>query len=119
MAAPAHTPVPRALRITVYQDDNNGQKNGTFTGPPPKMRVDLNDTMKWDLDVVPADKNATFEINFDGFSWPFAGSPAPITGGTGALQAVNEGLYHYAVKVTTSAGTVFRIDQCPEAQVGG
>jgi hypothetical protein len=117
MAAPGNAPVSRALRITVYQDDGNGQKHGTFTGPPPKMRVNVNDPMKWDVDVVPADKDATFEVNFQGFSWPFAGNPVPITDNK-ERQAVNEGLYHYAVKVTTSAGTVFRIDQCPEADVG-
>jgi hypothetical protein len=118
MAAPGNAPAHRPLHITVHRDDDSGQKHGTFIGPPPKMRVDLKDYMKWDLTVVPRDDTAKFEINFLGPFWPFDGNPTTITEDTPELQAVNGGSYLYAVKVTTVGG-VFTINHCPEADVGG
>jgi hypothetical protein len=108
----------RTLHISVHRNGNAaGHKQGTFTGPPPKMRVDLNDYMIWDLTVDPPDDTARFEINFRGAFWPFAGVPGPINAATGQLQAINAGSYIYAVKVTAATWS-FSIDHCPEADVG-
>jgi hypothetical protein len=115
-------PEHKVLEIHVHRTGNGaGHKKGTFTGPPPKLRLDVNDYMQWTLKVDPPDDTATFEIRFPGFSWPFAGNPALI-GGTSAtpsadLQAINGNLYHYAVKVTTVEGD-FTIKDCPEGDVG-
>ena len=114
-------PANKTLRIHVHRN-GGGHKAGTFEGPPPKMRLDVNDTVTWDLQVSPADLAATFELRFGGFSWPFAGAPAVIAG-TAAVSApnppaavINRGLFHYAVKVTTVNGD-YVIQDCPELEI--
>jgi hypothetical protein len=112
-------PKPRTLEIVVHRPGSSaGHKEGTFTGPPPKMRVDLQDPMTWNLRVDPPDPTANFEINFRGSFWPFQGAPRPITATAPAPSAaVNPGSYIYAVKVTAATWS-FSIDHCPEADVG-
>jgi hypothetical protein len=116
-------PKPRTLEIVVHRPGSSaGHKVGTFTGPPPKMRVDLQDPMTWTLKVDPPDNSANFVINFRGAFSPFAGNPvsitnAPGTNATNPLPAVNPGSYIYAVKVTAATWD-HSIDHCPEADVG-
>jgi hypothetical protein len=112
-------PQPRTLEIHVHRIGNpNNHKPGTFTGPPPKMRVDVGDTMTWTLTVHPADPTATFEVRFLGPFWPFQGPLAPITAAAPAPSpAVNPGSYLYAVQVTAATWS-FTINHCPEADVG-
>ena len=114
-------PAHKTLRIVVHSDNNNGEKHGTFTGPPPKMRVDLNDLVRWNLQVVPNDAGATFEITFPGPSSPFLdanGRPILSITDSQELPAVTEALFHYSVTVTAKGGR-FQIRHCPELEVGG
>ena len=46
------------LQIIVHRK-GGGHKEGTFTGPAPKIRVDVNDYLQWDLQVVPTDDTDT------------------------------------------------------------
>jgi hypothetical protein len=121
MAAPVNRP---PLEIHVHRKASPaGHKEGTFTGPPPKVRVDVGDSMQWTLKVEPPDLTARFVIRFLGFSWPFAGPLADINGDISgpspnpALPVANKGSYLYAVQVTTVDGP-YTIDHCPEADVG-
>jgi len=110
---------PKIVKIKVHRN-GSGEKKGTFTEPPPKLRVDPNEWIKWDLQVAPPDPPETFEIRFQGFSSPFkdaAGAPIlTLNQASPALQAVNKALYHYAVKVTTATDE-FKIEACPELDV--
>ena len=120
-AALSTAAAPKTVRITVHSDNGNGEKKGTFTAPPPKLRVDTNQLVEWNLQVTPNDAGATFEVRFSGFSSPFNdanGDPIlTVTDTSPALQAVNKALYHYSVRVNTSGGEVFTIDGCPELEV--
>ena len=119
-------PRNESLEIHVHRN-GSGHKPGTFTGPAPKMRVDVGDTMTWTLKVEPPvhppDPDPTFVVAFLGPFWPFAGNPAPMNGTTAVAAsapnptAVNPGSYLYAVQVTTVDG-VYTINHCPEADVG-
>ena len=117
----SRNPVHKTLRIIVHGDNNNGEKKGTFTGPAPKMRVTTYDQVRWTVQVVPNDPNATFVVTFPGPSSPFRdamGNPVLTVTDTNEREVVAEGLFHYQVDVT-SGPDHFSIGHCPELDVDG
>ena len=105
------------IRIHVHRaPPGNGEIAGSFTSPPAKVRVGLGTDVHWELQLVPPDAHAAFEVKFQGFLSPFSSdelyiaTPAPRT-------TSRVGRYHYALKVT-SAGVDYVIENCPEFEVG-
>ena len=121
---------PRAettsIAIEVTRNSNGAQLSGTFTQPPPLVRVKRYSYVQWQLNKT--HPNDTFVVSFRDGS-PFSGnqttgSPFPKLNAfgdrSGAQLAVNEGNFHYQVFVTDGeTGNVFSIDNCPELDVDG
>lgn len=118
----------RPIQIRVFADDNNGQKHGTFTGPPPKLRVNQGDTITWDLQVVPNDPTAEFSIQFLNGITPLVDGRGNLVfqfgpvSGSATYQVKNPDPnpteYQYQIHVTTENGT-FSIDHCPVVDDSG
>ena len=114
------------LTIDVTRTDNGAFLAGTFTQPPPLVRVRLGTNVEWQLRK--ADDDDTFVVSFREGS-PFSsgnfdsGRPkiiAALSEKTGALRAVIEGSFHYEIYVTDGdTGIVYRVHNCPEIVIDG
>jgi hypothetical protein len=112
MSSPGAKP---AAQITIpihveTSDQASGEREGTFKSPWPKLRVALNDKVRWQIGA-----QQNFTLDFGGNS-PFAESA--ITD-SNFHTAVNKGIFHYTVAVTDhGSGKTWKIDHCPEFEVG-
>jgi hypothetical protein len=98
------------ILINVLTEHTSQGKRGTFLGPPPHVKVDLGDTVTFD--VLPA--GSPFTINFVGLS-PF--QVTSLTQDNRSATVTYHGHYHYQVSVTlTDNGETFRITSCPEIE---
>ena len=110
----------KTLTITLHRRGSPDEKKGTFTGPPPKMRIPPGVGVSFNLKVTPNDNTATYTVTFP--ATPFTvddtvnGTPLfTITDAT-PHKAVFAGLFHYRISVNTSDGP-FEINNCPELDV--
>jgi hypothetical protein len=116
MAQPAREPIHVTVPIQIKDNDDAHGRRGTFTSPPAKLELRVNDLVKWQ-----ATAGLSFELTFrsygsSGPQSPFAQNP--ITDSQ-EYEAVNMGLFHYTVVVKDASGnTVGEIKHCPEANVG-
>jgi hypothetical protein len=114
------------IGIDVTRTDSEAQLKGTFTQPPPLVRVKQFTFVQWQLNKV--HPNDTFVVSFSNAS-PFSGnqttgSPFPklsaFSDRSAPQLAVNEGNFHYQVFVTDgNTGVVYSINNCPEMDVDG
>ena len=114
------------LPIDVTRTINGAFLAGTFTQPPPLVRVKLGTNIEFQLRKAHSDD--TFVVNFQDGS-PFSinkfasGAPKSIRAlseRTGALRAVIEGSFHYEIFVTDGeTGVVYPIHDCPQIVVDG
>ena len=102
-------PELRNIQIIVLEENSDQGKRGTFLGPPPHVKVDVGDTVTFN--VTPA--GSTFLVVFVGLS-PFPVDHLTDTNRTAEVRF--PGTYHYQVSVTLSDGTTFRITKCPEIE---
>src|SRR6476661_4380610 len=96
------------ILITVLPNDTNQGNRGTFLGPPPHVKVDLGDTVTYEVDPA----GSPFIVNFVGLS-PF--DATSLTNANPSAIVKYHGHYHYQVSVTLS-GETFRITSCPEIE---
>ena len=107
------------LRIILHRTGSPNEKQGTFTGPAPKMII-KDGYISFDLQVTPNDNTATFQVDFP--ASPFTsddtvnGAPIFSIDNSNPHKAVFAGLYHYTVTVTTQDGT-YSISNCPELEI--
>ena len=99
----------RNITINVLPSDSNQGNRGTFLGPPPHVKVDIGDTVNFN--VTPA--GSTFSVVFVGLS-PF--SVNLLTDQNSSAVVTYPGIYHYQVSVTLPDGGTFRITNCPEIE---
>jgi plastocyanin len=97
------------ITINVLPSDSNQGNRGTFLGPPPHVKVDIGDTVTFN--VTPT--GSTFAVVFVGLS-PFPVNDLTDSSPTAAVTY--PGIYHYQVSVTLSSGETFRITNCPEIE---
>ena len=122
MAATTNAPMTRTLTIDLHRAGSPRQHRGTFTGPPPKMRLRPGTVISFDLRVTPNDPSATFEVTFPATPFTDNDTPTgrPVFSITNSAPHVGlfQGLYQYKVKVTTTDQQgrveVFEISHCPE-----
>ena len=111
----ADGPRPHAtIHIRVHTAAAESMNAGTFTAPEPKVNLNVGTEVSWNL-LNP--RPATFEVLFQGFTWPFAGPVTIINNDTPPLYVVNRGSYHYAVKVDNVEGGPYIISGCPEIEI--
>jgi hypothetical protein len=113
----------RAARVTIpieletADNPKSGVRRGTFTSPWPKVLVKKNDLVRWQIK-----KGQAFELRFMPCEGTVARSPfkkAKITDQDAFLPVINEGHFHYKVRVThATSGAKFEIKHCPEFGVG-
>lgn len=97
------------ITISVLTHNSNRGNRGTFLGPPPHVKVNVGDTVTFD--VTPPD--SSFSVVFVGLS-PF---PVNVLTNENPSAAVTyPGIYHYQVSVTMPEGAIFRITDCPEIE---
>jgi hypothetical protein len=106
--------MPTPINIHVHENDQaNGEKQGTFTEPHPKVKLNPNTAVNFNL----LNAGATFAVRFTGFKSPFTSGELDISdGGNRTIDPAASGVYHYAVKVT-KGGNVYTISNCPEFEV--
>jgi len=106
-----YEPMQRNISINVLLENSSQGKRGTFLGPPPHVKVDVGNTVTFD--VTPED--STFIVLFNGLS-PF--DVHRLTEQNRSAVVRFPGLYHYQVSVTLSdeEETTFRITSCPEIE---
>jgi len=102
-------PEQRNIQIIVLRENSDQGKRGTFLGPAPHVKVDVGDTVTFN--VMPADSK--FLVVFVGLS-PFPVSH--LTDTNRSAEVTFPGTYHYQVSVTLSDGATFRITNCPEIE---
>ena len=112
-ANPDHVTIP----IHVETRDNPGVgRGGSFTSPPPKIKVKQYDEIKWQITA-----GQTFELNFSNYDPSGPPTPFDVSQITDSdfHTAVNEGLFHYTVVVKdTNGNKLGEIKHCPEVGVG-
>ena len=102
----------KIITIKVLTDNSNQGNRGTFVGPPPHVKVDVGDTVTFEVDP----DDSEFSVVFVGLS------PFPVnvlTDDTPSAVVTYPGHYHYQVSVTLDdgEGDTFRITSCPEIEV--
>lgn len=118
-AAPKANPNPDHITIPIHVQtvDNPGVgRKGSFTSPPPKINVSVNDQIKWQITA-----GQTFELNFSSYSGSGPSSPFAQTtiSDSNFYPAVNLGLFHYTIVVKdTNGNELGKITHCPEVGVG-
>jgi plastocyanin len=105
----------RNILIRVSSANSASGKAGTFTHPPPKVKLDVGDTVTWDPGANGTLPNA-FQVRFQGFRSPFQSGDTDISNNNNYQTVANPGVYHYSVKVTIG-GVPFTIEGCPEFDV--
>ena len=100
------------IQVREADDGATGERKGTFTHPPSKVKTAPNSTVNWNL----VNPGATFKVRFRGFRSPFSSGELDIDN-ENPRTATNPGVYHYAVQVTKGQD-VYTIEQCPEFEVG-
>jgi hypothetical protein len=113
---PTLRPEVATIPIDVLREDRGPLLSGTFSQPPPLVRVRRETNIQWELNK--ADERDSFIVSFSNGS-PFKGVTA-VTDRTGPLPAVNEGSFHYQVFVVNGiSGEVYVVHHCPEMRVDG
>jgi hypothetical protein len=104
-----------AINIQVHENHQpNGENEGTFLEPHPKIRVSTGGSINFNL----INGGAAFRVRFNGFHSPFVSGALDIDQ-SNAQQTISgtPGRYHYSVQVT-KGGKAWSIDNCPELDVG-
>jgi hypothetical protein len=118
-AVPKANPNPDHITIPIHVQtvDNPGVgRKGSFTSPPPRIEVLVDDQIKWQITA-----GQTFELNFS--SYPGTGQPSPFAQTTisdsNFYPVVNKGDFHYTIVVKDANGNPLgEIKHCPEVGVG-
>ena len=112
--AAARVTIP--IQVEFDDNPNSGASRGTFLSPWPKVVVQKNDLVRWQIA-----KGQKFTLTFRACDGTEARSPfkkVRITEADDFLPVVNEGYFHYRVAVTHPTGAKCHIKHCPEFGVG-
>ena len=102
------------INIHVLEAPANGENEGTFLEPHPKIKVSTNANVNFNL----INAGATFKVRFNGFRSPFVSGDLDIDQNNANQQtSVTAGQYHYTIQVTKGA-KIWSIENCPELDVG-